>query len=145
MMSKKINRRTFIKAALTTGIALGGGLILGCENTPATSNELKVKFLRQIITKDSTTSRCIMWQTDSPMTEPIVEITVGDEVKKISASPLYYENLCRKIDHKSGRCNTVRVLRGRICLLTGSYFALICQLTTFLADDSAVQTMYKYE
>ncbi len=85
MMSKKINRRTFIKAALTTGIALGGGLILGCENTPATSNELKVKFLRQIITKDSTTSRCIMWQTDSPMTEPIVEITVGDEVKKISA------------------------------------------------------------
>ncbi|MBR5913351.1 MAG: metallophosphoesterase family protein [Selenomonadaceae bacterium] len=87
MMSKKISRRTFIKAALTTGIALGGGLVLGCggnENTMP-SGKLPVKFLRQIITKDSTTSRCIMWQSDSPMTEPIIEITIGDEVKKIPA------------------------------------------------------------
>lgn len=84
-MSKKISRRTFIKAALSTGIALGGGFILGCENNSKPPNELNVKFLRQIITKDSTTSRVIMWQADSPMTEPIVEVTVGDEVKKFSA------------------------------------------------------------
>ena len=86
MMSKKISRRTFIKAALSTGIALGGGLILGCGgNNPKTSNNLQIKFLRQIITKDSTNSRCIMWQSDSPMTEPIIEIKIDDEVKKIPA------------------------------------------------------------
>ena len=86
MMSKKISRRTFIKAALTTGIALGGGLIVGCDggNVP-TSNELPIKFLRQIITKDSTNSRCIMWQSDSPLTEPVLEIEIGGDVKKIPA------------------------------------------------------------
>ena len=86
MMSKKISRRTFIKAALSTGIALSGGLILGCGgNKPAPSNNLQVKFLRQIITKDSTNSRCIMWQSDSAMTEPLIEIKIDDEVKQIPA------------------------------------------------------------
>ena len=85
-MSKKISRRTFIKAALSTGIVLSGGLILGCGgNKPAPSNNLQVKFLRQIITKDSTNSRCIMWQSDSAMTEPIIEIKIDDEVKQIPA------------------------------------------------------------
>ena len=87
MMSKKISRRTFIKAAFTTGIALGGGLILGCDSddVPKNSKEMDIKFLRQIITKDPTTSRCIMWQSDSPLNAPIVEVTVGSDVKKISA------------------------------------------------------------
>ena len=86
-MSKKISRRTFIKAALTTGIALGGSLIVGCDggDVPKNSNGLDIKFLRQIITKDPTTSRCIMWQSDSPLNEPIVEVTVNGDVKKFPA------------------------------------------------------------
>ncbi len=86
-MEKKFSRRTFIKAALTTGIALGGGLIAGCDgsgNVP-TSNGLPIKFLRQIVTKDSTNSRCIMWQSDSPLTAPVLEIEIGGDVKKIPA------------------------------------------------------------
>ncbi len=85
MMSKKISRRNFIKAAFASGIMLGGGLIIGCEKDTPPVNNLKVKFLRQIITKDPAVSRCIMWQSDSPMTSPIVEITLNGDTKQIPA------------------------------------------------------------
>ena len=87
IISKKISRRNFIKAAFTTGLALGGGLIVGCGNeTPAPPSTLKINFLRQIITKDSTNSRCVMWQTDSPMTEPVLELISNGETEKIPAT-----------------------------------------------------------
>lgn len=85
-MSKKINRRTFIKGALASGIFLSGGMIVGCGSEKIGGEKiLDVKFLRQIITKDSTTSRCLMWQSDSPLNAPIVELKVGDDVRQISA------------------------------------------------------------
>jgi len=84
MFNKKISRRNFIKGTLASGIMLGGGLIIGCENS-STSGTLKVKFLRQIITKDSTSSRCIMWQSDSPLTAPTVLIDVDGDLKKFPA------------------------------------------------------------
>ena len=84
-MERKISRRNFIKGALASGIFLSGGLIIGCGNDATPANNLKVKFLRQIITKDSTTSRCIMWQSDSPLTSPNLEIKIDDDVKQIPA------------------------------------------------------------
>ncbi|MBQ7629067.1 MAG: metallophosphoesterase family protein, partial [Selenomonadaceae bacterium] len=85
-MTKKISRRTFIKGALASGIILGGNFIIGCDKNAPTSNGLNIKFLRQIITKDSTTSRCIMWQSDSPLTSPIVELKIDGETKQFPAT-----------------------------------------------------------
>ena len=85
-MTKKISRRTFIKGALASGIILGGNFIIGCDKNAPTSNGLNIKFLRQIITKDSTTSRCIMWQSDSPLTSPIVELKFDGETKQFPAT-----------------------------------------------------------
>lgn len=85
MMSRKISRRTFIKAALASGIMLGGGMIIGCEKDVPAVNALKVKFLRQIITKDPATSRVIMWQSDEPLTAPSVEIQINGDMKQIAA------------------------------------------------------------
>ena len=67
---KKINRRTFIKAAAI----IGGGIFAGCGMEKNFSNNLRVENLRQIITADSSNSRCIMWQTGSPLKNPTVEI-----------------------------------------------------------------------
>ena len=84
-MLKKISRRNFIKAALASGIVLGGNLIIGCNNDSGTSGNLNIKFLRQIITKDPTTSACIMWQSDSPLTAPTLEIEIEGNIEKFSA------------------------------------------------------------
>lgn len=69
---KKINRRTFIKAA---AILTGGTFFAGCnDNLREVEKNLDVKYLRQIITADSSKSRCIMWQSDSKLNAPAVEI-----------------------------------------------------------------------
>ena len=85
MMSKKISRRNFIKGALASGILIGGNFIIGCGDNSSTSGSLKVKFVRQIITKDCSNSACIMWQSDSPLNSPVLEITIDNDVKKIPA------------------------------------------------------------
>lgn len=89
ILSKKISRRNFIKAALASGIVLGGNLIIGCENS-TTSGTLSIKFLRQIITKDSTVSRCIMWQSDSPLTSPTLLIDVDGDLKNFPAQDVTF-------------------------------------------------------
>lgn len=65
----KINRRTFIKAA---ALLTGGTFFTACGNLrevrPNISN------LRQIITANPETTRCIMWQSDAKFTAPAVEI-----------------------------------------------------------------------
>ncbi len=69
---KKINRRTFIKAA---AILTGGTFFAGCnDNLREVAKNLDIKYLRQIITVDSSKSRCIMWQSDSKLNAPAVEI-----------------------------------------------------------------------
>lgn len=86
---KKISRRNFLKAALTSGIVLGSGnLFAGCNEVSRNVEnnlhslekkftcDLDTKFLRQIITADSATSRLLMWQTDEKMTAPQVEVKI---------------------------------------------------------------------
>ena len=73
-------------------ILTGGSFFAGCGNENLRAAEKKiydnldVKFLRQIITADSSNSRCVMWQTDSKMKEPLVEVNKKNSagVKKIS-------------------------------------------------------------
>ena len=102
---KKIDRRTFIKTALTSELIIGsGGFFAGCNEISRTaenslheleeklSSDLNIKFLRQIITKDSATSRCLMWQSDSKMTEPKVEIKIknSDSAQNFSAAESFF-------------------------------------------------------
>ena len=68
-----MNRRTFLKLAAMSFAAM----MTGCK----TEELLRVKFLRQIVTKDIATSRLIMWQIDKPMKNPAVEVKFGDTTK----------------------------------------------------------------
>lgn len=54
-----MTRRNFLKLCTSALIALGLGRFV-----PAAAMDLKIKFPRQIITKDASRSRTIMWQTD---------------------------------------------------------------------------------
>lgn len=95
----KISRRAFIKAAVTSGLVVGSGAIFSaCGELQRTASnslhelekkiteDLNVKYLRQIITSDSANSRCIMWQTDSPMTSPTLEIRQKNSAETIKIS-----------------------------------------------------------
>ena len=64
-----MNRRNFIKLATI----FSAGIFAGC-GTDKIAGNLDINYLRRIITKNPETSACIMWQTDSPMNNPVVEI-----------------------------------------------------------------------
>ena len=88
---KKINRRTFIKAAAI----IGGGIFAGCGvEKNFSQNNLSVKNLRQIISADSSNSRCIMWQSSEQMKNPAVEIKLKNsaDVLKFSAVDSTFED-----------------------------------------------------
>lgn len=74
---KKFNRRTLIKVA-AVGVA---SLFTGCFSEKILANEPGVKFLRQIITADPATSRCIMWQVNAPLISPVVQIRAMSDGK----------------------------------------------------------------
>lgn len=73
-----MNRRTFIKVAAVSVAAL----MTGCGSD---EKFLDVKFLRQIVTKDLSTSRCIMWQVEKPLKNPVVEVKINGEIKNFPA------------------------------------------------------------
>ena len=99
---KKISRKNFIKFSLTSGLAmLCGSFFSGCNEISRTvennfhefeekiTGDLNVKFLRQIITKNPT-SRTLMWQTDSKMISPFVEIKNADAIKKLTVEENFF-------------------------------------------------------
>ncbi len=76
-----MNRRTFVKVA-----ALGAvSLLTGCALEKILPASLDVKFLRQIVTRDIGETRCVMWQVDTPLKNPAVEVKSGDAVKTFPA------------------------------------------------------------
>ena len=56
---KTMSRRTFLKLCTSALLALGLGRFV-----PAVAAGRTIKYPRQIITADSTTSRTIMWQAE---------------------------------------------------------------------------------
>ena len=104
---KKINRRTFIKAA---AILTGGTFFAGCNDNLKVEKNLDVKYLRQIITADSSKSRCIMWQSDLKLNAPAVEIngakipavdsTFTDDGQEIFQYTAQIENLSPATEYK---------------------------------------------
>ena len=103
-----MNRRTFLKAA-----AIGAAtLFVGCGNEPKT---LDVKFLRQIVTRDIATARLIMWQVDSPLKNPAVEVKFGDTTKIFPATDSSFSDDGKKIFQYAAQIelgNAFRVVDG---------------------------------
>ena len=89
-----MNRRTFIKFA-AIGLAT---LLTGCKKIKEVPEKiLPVKFIRQIVTKDISTSRCIMWQYDEPLKNPVVEVKTGDAIKTFPAQDSSFTDDGKKI------------------------------------------------
>ena len=65
-----MNRRTFIKVAAAGALALMTGCGVDKKN-------LDVKHLRQVVTRDISRSRCIMWQVEEPLINPAIEVNNG--------------------------------------------------------------------
>ena len=83
LKDKKISRRKFLTACAGAVVLVSGGFALANKNIwrgltgqaeVMSADEIAdVKFVRQIIAKDNTIARTIMWQTDEPMEKPLVE------------------------------------------------------------------------
>ena len=96
MKNNKITRREFIKSVIGGSILIASGSIFsGCNsaNDNNSSNEvikdnktadLEIDYLRQIVTENPSSSRCIMWQVDDELKNPEVELRLNnsDELKK---------------------------------------------------------------
>ncbi|MBQ3442164.1 MAG: metallophosphoesterase [Selenomonadaceae bacterium] len=65
-----MNRRTFIKVAAAGALTL----LTGCG---VDKKALDVRHLRQVVTRDISRSRRIMWQADEPLINPAVEVSNG--------------------------------------------------------------------
>ena len=92
----KISRRKFLRGMLGGCLLLAGGAAFAKSTFyRQASNQLKslssdssAQYLRQIITYDSTASRCIMWESEKPLSMPQLEYREKDakEIHTISAS-----------------------------------------------------------
>ena len=86
-----MNRRTFIKVAAVSF----AGFLAGCGVED--KKNLPIKFLRQIITKNISESRCIMWQSDKTLENPAVEVKFSDFTKIFPAIDSSFSDDGKKI------------------------------------------------
>lgn len=88
-----MNRRTFIKLA-AVGVAT---FFTGCKKIKEVPEKiLPVKFIRQIVTKNISTSRLVMWQADGPLKNPVVEVKTGNAIKNFPAQETSFTDDGRK-------------------------------------------------
>lgn len=89
----KISRRKFLKGAVCLGAlaALGGGVVVlkktgvGREiknQARSLLTDKQVQYLRQMVTGDNNTSRCIMWQAETAMTNPQVRLRATSSAQR---------------------------------------------------------------
>lgn len=97
-----MNRRTFIKIS-ALGVA---SLLTGCKSEEILPATLDVKFLRQIVTEDISASRCVMWQVDEPLDNPIVEVKTGDVVKTFPAQETTFSDDGKQIVQYTAQIET---------------------------------------
>lgn len=86
-MKKYFKYLVIIAVLLAAGCA--SGVPAGQDKAYAAADE--VKYLRQLITKDPTVSRTVMWQADAEFKEPLAEVKNADG--KISTIPATVQEL----------------------------------------------------
>ena len=74
------------KDAIQSRIARTAAVVTGQEIKPLLDSESR--YIRQIIAKDNSTSRTIMWQSDSSEPDAVIEYRLvgSDDIKKLSAT-----------------------------------------------------------
>ena len=102
MNGNKISRRTFIRLLMGGGtLLLGGKLLLGSPSYRNVTNRMRsmssdahAKHVRQLITKDSRTSRCIMWQAESALSAPQLEYRHkgSDKLETVPAEDISFQD-----------------------------------------------------
>ena len=86
----RLTRRSFIKGAAAAGVlAAGGALFLGtgCGHTVVETAErklfaeLRVNYLRQIVTQDTGRARVLMWEMPAPAADQVVELRTAGQTE----------------------------------------------------------------
>lgn len=90
-----MNRRNFLKAAFVSVTSL----LSGCMPQDPLLNPVHANFLRQIVTKDLSRTRCVMWQVKTSLIAPAVEVraVVGGSTKFFPAKDATFTDDGRKI------------------------------------------------
>ena len=127
MNDKKLNRRNFIKAAISSGILIAGGNIFsGCnsDSVPNVKNkeaiqenkisDLDIDYLRQIVTNDPSTSRCIMFQSNDLLINPKIEVKSIDseEVQIFTAVEKFFTDDEHENNQYSAQINNLKIGRN---------------------------------
>lgn len=104
-----MNRRTFLKVAAVSF----AGFLAGCGVED--KKNLPIKFLRQIITKNISETRCIMWQSDKILKNPAAEVKFGDFTKIFPAIDSSFSDDGKKIIQYTAQIeigNEFRIIDG---------------------------------
>lgn len=87
---RRLSRRSFIKGAAAAGVlAASGALFLGtgCGCTVVETAErklfaeLRVNYLRQIVTQDTGRARVLMWEMPAPAADQVVELHTAGQTE----------------------------------------------------------------
>lgn len=73
-----VTRRKFLKLLGQGMLALGLSAYVPAW-AEASDGDLSIRFLRQIITKDAATSRTLMWESQTPLRQPVVELQLPNQ------------------------------------------------------------------
>lgn len=112
-MSKILSRRNFVKTALGLGVtAVGSSYFwlpkswLGRTISNTTKELMKdkqVRYLRQLVVSDNGTGRCIMWQSEEPMTDPhvIIRDKGGQEISLTAEKSFFQDDGSENYQYKA--------------------------------------------
>lgn len=89
-----LSRRKFLKGLAAGTLLLAGGAYLAkgtlyrqaVNGMQSLTGDLQARFLRQMITYDAATSRVLMWQADSRLSQPQVEYRLKGQGEPLTAS-----------------------------------------------------------
>lgn len=89
-----LSRRKFLKGLATGTLLLAGGAYFAkgalyrqaVNGLQSLTGDLQARFLRQMITTDTATSRVLMWQADSRFSQPQVEYRLKGQGHTLTVS-----------------------------------------------------------
>lgn len=94
-MSNKLSRRMFLRGVLGGGVLLAGGAMFcksslgrkAVNSVKSLGEDSRAQYLRQIITDDCGSSRCLMWESEKILQMPQIEFRLqgAEEFRTVAA------------------------------------------------------------